>query len=85
MREEVVAPSQATAGCIRRGGTEITHFNALRHDVLSRYTVLPWEDAAENDDLLASLVFEHAPQGPTALGKGATFTPKTSGRTRRHS
>ena len=25
--------------------TEITRFNALRHGVLSRYTVLPWEDA----------------------------------------
>ena len=29
------------------GGTEITRFNALRHGVLSRYTVLPWEDADE--------------------------------------
>jgi hypothetical protein len=27
------------------GGTEITRFNAIRHGVLSRYTVLPWEDA----------------------------------------
>ena len=25
------------------GGAEITRFNALRHGVLSRYTVLPWE------------------------------------------
>jgi hypothetical protein len=25
------------------GSTEITRFNALRHGVLSRYTVLPWE------------------------------------------
>ena len=24
-------------------GTDITRFNALRHGVLSRYTVLPWE------------------------------------------
>src|ERR1700693_1135619 len=47
------------------GGTEITRFNALRHGVLSRYTVLPWEDAAEYRDLVASLVAEHAPQGPT--------------------
>jgi hypothetical protein len=47
------------------GGTEITRFNALRHGVLSRYTVLPWEDADEYRDLLASLVAEHAPQGPT--------------------
>ena len=27
--------------------TEMTRFNALRHGVLSRYTVLPWEDADE--------------------------------------
>ena len=47
------------------GGTEITRFNALRHGVLSRYTVLPWEDADEYRDLVASLVAEHAPQGPT--------------------
>jgi hypothetical protein len=24
------------------GSTEMTRFNALRHGVLSRYTVLPW-------------------------------------------
>jgi hypothetical protein len=47
------------------GGTEISRFNALRHGVLSRYTVLPWEDAAEYGDLVASLIAEHAPQGPT--------------------
>ena len=47
------------------GGTEIARFNALRHGVLSRYTVLPWEDAAEYRDLVASLVAEHAPHGPT--------------------
>ncbi len=46
-------------------GTEITRFNALSHGVLSRYTVLPWEDAAEYRDLAAALVAEHAPQGPT--------------------
>jgi hypothetical protein len=45
--------------------TEITRFNALRHGVLSRYTVLPWEDAHEYEALLAALVAEHAPQGPT--------------------
>jgi hypothetical protein len=47
------------------GCTEITRFNALKHGVLSRYTVLPWEDAAEYRDLLAALAAEHAPQGPT--------------------
>src|SRR5271166_4539327 len=46
-------------------GTEITRFNALRHGVLSRYTVLPWESADEYQTLVAALVAEHAPQGPT--------------------
>jgi hypothetical protein len=46
-------------------GTEITRFNALRHGVLSRYTVLPWEDSGEYCALLAALAAEHAPQGPT--------------------
>jgi hypothetical protein len=47
------------------GGTEITRFNALRHGVLSGYTVLPWEDADEYQALVAALVAEHSPQGPT--------------------
>src|SRR6516164_3132005 len=46
-------------------GTKITRFNALKHGVLSRYTVLPWEDADEYQALVAALVAEHAPQGPT--------------------
>jgi hypothetical protein len=46
-------------------GTEITRFNALRHGVLSRYTVLPWEDAAEYNALVAALAAEHSPLGPT--------------------
>jgi len=46
-------------------GTEITRFNALRHGVLSRYTVLPWEDSGEYCALLTALVAEHAPRGPT--------------------
>jgi hypothetical protein len=33
--------------------------------VLSRYTVLPWEVAAEYHALVATLVAEHVPQGPT--------------------
>src|SRR6516225_8142317 len=47
------------------GGTEITRFNALKHGVLSRYTVLPWENADEYHAIVAALVAEHAPQGPT--------------------
>src|SRR5690242_14619105 len=48
-----------------RPGYEVTRFNALRHGVLSRYTVLPWEDADEYRRLLAALVEEHAPTAPT--------------------
>ena len=54
-----------TAWPAETGGTEITRFNALRHGVLSRYTVLPWEDAQEYQALVAALVAEHVPQGPT--------------------
>jgi hypothetical protein len=36
--------------------TEITPFNALKHGILSRYTVLPWEDASEYHALVAALV-----------------------------
>jgi hypothetical protein len=46
-------------------GTDITRFNALRHGVLSRYTVLPWEDAGEYRAIVTALVAEHVPQGPT--------------------
>lgn len=46
-------------------GTEVTRFNALRHGILSRYTVLPWEDATEYGVLVAALAAEHNPHGPT--------------------
>ena len=42
-----------------------TRFNALRHGVLSRHTVLVWENEAEYQALLAALVAEHEPNGVT--------------------
>jgi len=39
--------------------------NAIKHGVLSRHTVLAHEDGAEFGGLLAALVAEHAPAGPT--------------------
>ena len=36
-------------------GYALTRFNALRHGVLSRHTVLPWEDEAEYQTLLEAL------------------------------
>src|SRR4029077_2653075 len=47
------------------GGTDITRFNALRHGVLSRYTVLPSESTDEYRAVVEALVAEHRPQGPT--------------------
>jgi hypothetical protein len=44
---------------------DVTRFNAVRHGVLSKHTVLPWEDEAEYETLLKALVDEHKPNGPT--------------------
>jgi len=38
---------------------------ALQHGVLSRHTVLPWEDGEEYRALLEALVAAHKPVGPT--------------------
>jgi hypothetical protein len=40
-------------------------YNALKHGVLSRHTVLAHEDGAEFGDLLAAMAAEHRPAGPT--------------------
>jgi hypothetical protein len=58
--ENVETPPQP-----RGGDYDIARFNALRHGVLSKYCVLPWEDGAEYGELLEALVAEHNPQGPT--------------------
>jgi hypothetical protein len=49
----------------RGGYYAVSRFNALRHGVLSQYTVPPWEDADEYRALLEALVAEHNPKGPT--------------------
>ena len=43
----------------------LTRHNALRHGVLSGFVVLPWEDLEDFQQLLAALVAEHGPHGPT--------------------
>jgi hypothetical protein len=58
MNEVVVAPSV-------NGSTEVTRFNAMKHGILSRFTVLPWEDRKEYQALLTALLAEHMPVGPT--------------------
>jgi hypothetical protein len=57
--------SKSRLKMLEGGGTEVTRFNALRHGLLSRYTVLPWEDGDEYHGLLDALVAEHQPSGPT--------------------
>lgn len=47
------------------GPYSVVRFNALKHGVLSRYTVLSHEDAGEFQVLLDALVNEHRPKGPT--------------------
>src|SRR6202048_964777 len=47
------------------GSYGLTRFNALRHGVLSKYALLPWEDPEEYRSILDALVAEHAPKGPT--------------------
>ncbi|MBL8565295.1 MAG: hypothetical protein JNM89_06220 [Hyphomicrobiaceae bacterium] len=46
-------------------GYDTSRLNAVRHGILSRFTVLPWEDAAEYEALLDALTEEHTPAGPT--------------------
>ena len=60
-----LAENVATLPQPRTGNYEFARFNALRHGVLSRHTVLPWEDGEEYRVLLEALVAEHKPEGPT--------------------
>jgi hypothetical protein len=43
-------------------GYALTRFNALRHGVLSRFTLLPWEDPDEYAQILDALVAAHNPE-----------------------
>lgn len=65
--EVILFPSTAVESSERtlgQGYANVRH-NALKHGVLSRHTVLAHEDGAEFGDLLAALVAEHQPTGPT--------------------
>jgi hypothetical protein len=46
-------------------GYEAVRFNALKHGILSRYTVLSHEDHADYESLVNSLMDEHRPVGAT--------------------
>ncbi len=44
---------------------QVSRFNAVKHGILSKHTVLSWEDKGEYDELYASLIDEHRPSGIT--------------------
>ena len=44
---------------------EVVRFNALKHGILSRYTVLSHENHADYESLINSLMDEHLPAGAT--------------------
>lgn len=46
-------------------GYDASRLNAVRHGILSSFTVLPWEQANEYEVLLDALTEEHTPAGPT--------------------
>ena len=58
-------PAGPAAEPLRLPGYANVRFNALKHGVLSRHMVLAHEDAAEFSELLAALIEEHRPAGPT--------------------
>lgn len=49
------------------GSYDMSRLNAVRHGILSRHTILPWECEAEYKMLLDALIEEHAPIGPTEM------------------
>jgi hypothetical protein len=54
-----------TAAAAPATGYGVSRFNAVQHGLLSKFTVLPWEDPSEYKALFAALIAEHDPQGPT--------------------
>jgi hypothetical protein len=46
-------------------GYELVRFNAMKHGILSRYTVLSHENHADYESLVTSLMDEHLPAGAT--------------------
>jgi len=63
--EVIPFPAVPATEPARPAGYANVRFNAIKHGVLSRHAVLAHEDGAEFGELLAALVAEHAPAGPT--------------------
>ncbi len=69
MLDDDLAVTTSSAGAadppLGKGGYDAVRFNAMRHGILSRYTVLPHEDVDEYRALLSAFAEEHKPAGAT--------------------
>ena len=61
----MTSPSNLITGDTQAPGYEAVRFNAMKHGILSRYTVLSHESHADYESLVNSLMSEHLPAGPT--------------------
>ena len=61
----VTNPSAPLRADPKPPGYEVVRFNALKHGILSRYTVLSHESHADYESLVNSLIDEHLPAGAT--------------------
>lgn len=65
VRAETTALAEPDAAVLGLGSYQSVRFNAMKHGILSKLTVLPHENSSEFDGLLAALVEEHRPIGMT--------------------
>jgi hypothetical protein len=63
--ESAISIGESSTETPQTVGYEAVRFNAMKHGILSRLTVLAHEDASEFADLLAALIEEHQPAGMT--------------------
>lgn len=61
----VLVTHEEAAPAMRSGNYGPVRFNAMKHGILSKLTVLAHEDHAEFDDLFVALIEEHRPTGMT--------------------
>ncbi len=62
--DEVMSPACLAAES-KPAGYEAVRYNAMKHGILSRYTVLSHENHADYESLVNSLMDEHLPAGAT--------------------
>jgi hypothetical protein len=58
-------PALSAAATHQPAAYDVVRFNALKHGILSRYTVLSHENHADYESLVNSLMDEHLPAGAT--------------------